>query len=170
MKLFMGKVGIIAAEITKILVGEEDLETDSPAEVELDIEAVLKEYIRTDRDLTEKAKDICEKKGMSFSSFPKIKRKLAEQRRFIMGDEAVDYIMEQLIRAFMHSQFVEEIFSEDHELKRKMRTVLKHHTEIEDEIDEEARAKIKNLEEGTKDWEIEYAKAMAQVKRRRGLI
>ena len=170
MKLFTGKVGIISAEITKKLVDEGDLETDSPGEVELDVQAVLKEYIRTDRDLTETAKDICEKKGMSFSSYPKIKRKLAEQRRFITGDEAVDYIMEQLIRTFMNSQFVEEIFSEDHELKRKMRTVLKHHTEIEDEIDEETRAKIKNLEEGTKDWEIEYAKAMAQVKRRRGLI
>lgn len=170
MKLFTGKVGIISAEITKKLVDEGDLETDSPGEVELDVQAVLKEYIRTDRELTETAKDICENKGMSFSSYPKIKRKLAEQRRFITGDEAVDYIMEQLIRTFMHSQFVEEIFSEDHELKRKMRTVLKHHTEIEDEIDEEARAKIKNLEEGTRDWEIEYAKAMAQVKRRRGLI
>lgn len=170
MKLFPGKVAIIAAEITKVLVDEGDLETDSPAEVELDIEAVLKEYIRTDRELTEQAKDICEKKGMSFSSYPKLKRKLADQRRFIVGDEAVDYIMEQLIRSFMHSQFVEEIFTEDHELKRKMRVVLKRHTEIEDEIDQEARAKIKNLEEGTKDWEIEYARAMAQVKKRRGLM
>jgi len=170
MKLFSGKVSIIAAEITKTLVDEEDIETDSPSEVELDIQAVLKEYIRTDRELTENAKDICEKKGMPFSSYPKIKRRLAEQRRFVTGDEALDYIMEQLIRTFMHSQFVEEIFSEDHELKRKMRTVLKHHTEIEDDIDQEARAKIKNLEEGTRDWEIEYARAMSQVKRRRGLI
>jgi hypothetical protein len=170
MKLFTGKVGIISAEITKKLIDEGDLETDSPGEVELDVQAVLKEYIRTDRELTETAKDICEKKEMSFSSYPKIKRKLAEQRRFVTGDEAVDYIMDQLIRTFMHSQFVEEIFSEDHEMKRKMRTVLKHHTEIEDEIDEETRAKIKNLEEGTRDWEIEYARAMAQVKRRRGLI
>jgi len=170
MKLFPGKVGIIAAEITKVLVDEGDIETDSPAEVELDVQAVLKEYIRTDRELTETAKDMCEKKGMPFSSFPKIKRRLADQRKFIVGDEAIDYIMEQLIRTFMHSQFVEEIYSEDHELKRRMRTVLRHHTEIEDELDEEARAKIKNLSEGTKDWEIEYAKAMAQVKKRRGLM
>jgi hypothetical protein len=51
-----------------------------------------------------------------------------------------------------------------------MRTVLRHHTEIEEEIDQEARAKIKNLEEGTRDWEIEYARAMDKVKKRRGLI
>jgi hypothetical protein len=169
MKLFTGKVPIIAAEITKILVDEGDIESDAPEEVELDITAVLKEYIRTDRELTEKAKDLCENRNLPYSAFPKIKRQLAEQRGFMVGDEAIDYIMEQIIGAFMHSQFVEEIFSEDHELKRKMRTAIKRHTDIEDEIDKEARAKIKNLQEGTRDWDIEYSKAMAQVKRRRGL-
>lgn len=169
MKLFSGKVNIIAAEITAILTEEEDIETDAPEEVELDIVAVLKEYIRTDRELTEKAKDFCESKSLPYSAFPKIKHQLAEQRGFITGDESVDYIMEQIIRAFMQSQFVEEIFSEDHELKRKMRIVLKRHTDIEDELDKEARDKIKNLQEGTRDWEIEYKRAMDQVKRRRGL-
>jgi len=168
-KLFTGKVAIIAAEIAKILVDEGDIETDAPEEVELDIVAVLKEYIRTDRELTEKAKDFCEGRNMPYSAFPKIKRQLADQRGFMVGDEAVDYIMDQLIGSFMHSQFVEEIYAEDHDLKRKMRTVIKRHTDIEDEIDKEARDKIKNLQEGTRDWEIEYSKAMAQVKRRRGL-
>lgn len=170
MKLFPGKTAIISAEIARILVDDNDIDTDSPEEVELDIEAVLKEYIRTDRDLTEKAKDFCEKRDWPLSSYHKVKRKLAERQRFVIGDEAMDYIMDQIIGAFMHSQFVEEIYAEDHELKRKMRLVLKRHTEIEEEIDEEARAKIKNLQEGTRDWEIEYARAMDQVKRRRGLI
>ena len=170
MKLFSGKIGIISGEIARSLVDDGDIETDSPDEVELDIQAVLKEYLRTDRELTEKAKDFCEKRGWPLSSYHKVKRKLADQQRFVIGDEAIDYIMEQVIGAFMHSQFVEEIYAEDHELKRKMRTVLRRHTEIEEEIDQEARAKIKNLEEGTRDWEIEYARAMDRVKRRRGLI
>jgi uncharacterized protein len=169
MKLFSGKIPIIAAEITKTLVSENQVETEEPDEVELDVQAVLKEYIRTDRELTEKAKDVCERRGMSYSAFPKIKHQLAERRGFQTGDESLDYIMDQIIGAFMHSQFVDEIFSEDHDLKRMMRTVLKRHTEIEDELDEEARAKIKNLEEGTRDWDIEYKRAMQQVKRRRGL-
>jgi len=169
MKLFSGKVDIIAAEITQNLVDAEDIETESPDEVQLDIVAVLKEYIRTDRDLTEKAKDLCEKKSLPYSSFPKIKRQMADKIGFIVGDEAIDYIMDQIIGTFMHSQFVEEIFSEDHELKARMKGVLRKHTEIEDELDKEARNKIKNLKEGTRDWEIEYKRAMDQVKRRRGL-
>jgi hypothetical protein len=78
--------------------------------------------------------------------------------------------MEQLIGVLMHSQFVEEVFSEDHDLKSRMKTVLKRHTDIEEELDRETRTKIKNLQEGTQDWDIEYARAMAQVKRRRGLV
>jgi hypothetical protein len=169
MKLFPGKVNIISIELAKKLLDEGAIETEVPNEVELDIQSVLKEYIRTDRELTENAKDFCEKKGLPFSSYLKVKRKLAEQVKFITGDEALDYIMEQLILMFMNSRFVDEVFVEDHEMRRIMRSVLKHHMEIEDEIDQEARAKIKNLQEGTRDWEIEYAKAMSQVKKRRGL-
>lgn len=170
MKLFSGKVPIIATEMARALIDDADIDSDSPEEVELDIQAVLKEYLRTDRELTEKAKDFCEKRGWPLSTYYKVKRKLAERQRFVTGEDAIDYIMEQIIGAFMHSQFVEEIYTEDHELKRKMKVILKRHTEIEEEIDEEARAKIKNLEEGTRDWEIEYARAMDSVKRRRGLI
>jgi hypothetical protein len=169
MRLFSGKVDIIAAEIIRSLIDDECIVTESPDEVELDIVAVLKEYIRTDRDLTEKAKDLCEKKSMPYSSFPKIKRQMADKVGFIVGDEAIDYIMDQIIGTFMHSRFVEEIFSEDHELKARMRTVIRKHTEIEEELDKEARNKIKNLQEGTQNWEIEYKRAMDQVKKRRGL-
>ena len=169
MKLFSGKIGIIAAELVKVLVEQDAIETEEPSEVELDIEAVLKEYVRTDRHLTEKSKDICEEKGLPFSAFPKIKKQLADRRGFATGDDALDYLMEQLIGAFMQSRFVEEIFLEDHELKLAMRTVLRKHTEIEDELDKEARAQLKNLQEGTQDWEIEYSKTMAQIKRKRGL-
>lgn len=169
MKLFSGKVDIIAAEITQRLLSGEVIETDSPNEVELDIASVLREYIRRDKSLTENAKDICERQGLPYNAFPKIKRQLAKKEHFIFGDDAMDYIMDQMIGVFMHSQFVDEIFAEDHELKVIMREVIRKHTEIEDELDEEARKKIRNLQEGTNEWEIEYKRAMEQVKKRRKL-
>lgn len=169
MKLFSGKVDIIAAEITQRLLSGEAIETDSPNEVELDISSVLKEYIRRDKALTESAKDICERQGLPYNSFPKIKRQLAKKEHFILGDDALDYIMDQMIGVFMNSQFVDEIFAEDNELKVIMREVLRKHTEIENELDEEARKKIRNLKEGTNEWEIEYKRAMEQVKMRRKL-
>jgi len=169
MKLYTGKVDIIAAEICGRLVADELIDTPNPEEVELDIASVLKEYIRRDRKLTDAAKDICEKQGLPYSSFPKLKRQLAQKEGFIVGDEAIDYVMEQMIGVLMHSQFVEEVFAEDHEIKVIMREVIRKHTEIETELDAEARQKIKNLKEGTNEWDIEYRKAMDQVMKRRKL-
>ena len=169
MKLFPGKIGIISTEITQVLIDNEDIETDSPEEVGLDIEAVLKEYIRTDKELTENAKDLCEQRGLPFSSYPKVKRQLAQQRGFAIGNEALDYIMDQLIGVFMHSQFVEEIYAEDHELRRKMKPLLRKHMSVDEEVDEEVRRRIKNLEEGTQSWEVEYRRVQEQVMRKRRL-
>lgn len=169
MKLYSGKIPIIASEIVRALIDGDLIETESADEVELDIAAVFKEYTRQDREYTEKAKDVCEQRGMSYSAYPKIKRQLAEQGGFAVGDDSLDYVMTQIIGSFMHSQFVEEVFGEDQDLKRVMRPVFKRHTEIDDDLDREARSKIKNLAEGTRDWEIEYARAMEQVRRRRQL-
>ncbi len=169
MRLFKGKIPIIAAEIAQTLIDEGDIESAHPEEVELDVEAVLKEYHRTEEDIVEKAKDLLEKRSLSYSNFAKVKKQVADQRGFGVGEDGYEYIMNQIIMSFMHSVHVEEIYSEDHELKRKMRTVLKKHLEIDEELDQEARRHLKNLEEGTRTWEIEYQKLMDQIKRKRGL-
>ena len=57
MKLYSSKVPVIAMDIVRVLTAEKDIEVTSAREVEADIEAVLREYLRMERDLTEKAKD-----------------------------------------------------------------------------------------------------------------
>jgi uncharacterized protein len=47
--------------------------------------------------------------------------------------------------------------------------VLERHMAAEEELDREVRDKIKNIEEGTKTWEVEYARMMETVKRKRGI-
>ena len=56
MRLFSGKVPVIAEEIVQSLLRDEDIVTESPDEVKLDIEAVLKEYLRQERQVLEEAK------------------------------------------------------------------------------------------------------------------
>ena len=41
--------------------------------------------------------------------------------------------------------------------------------EVDTDLDREVRSKIKNLEEGTSDFEIEYARVMGQMKQRKRL-
>ena len=51
----------------------------------------------------------------------------------------------------------------------RMSDVLKKHMQVDDELDEEVRRRIKNLQEGTSTWEVEYGKVLDQIKRNRGL-
>jgi hypothetical protein len=169
MRLFSGKIPVISAEIARELKDGGDIETEEIAEVEEDIAAVLKEYLRTDRELVERAKDLLEIRGLPYSQFSRVKKAVADDRGFGVGDDALDYIMSQLIGCFMHSKFVEEVYSEDAELRRKMKPILRKHMSVDEEVDEEVRKRIKNLEEGSQSWEVEYRRVQEQIMRKRRL-
>ena len=139
------------------------------AEAELDVQAVLKEYLRLEKEITEKAKDLLQKRNLPYEQFGKVKRAMASEKSFGLGDEALDWMTNQMIESFMQSQHVEEVFVEDGVLRRKMADILKRHMMVEEELDAEVRRRIKNLEEGTSTWDIEYQKALEQIKRNRGL-
>ena len=167
MKLYEGKLPIIAHELVGALIDAELIEVlpEEREEAELDVQATLREYLRVEHEINERAREILQIRGLDFSAFFRIKKGLADEKGIAIGDEAVDYLVMQIIEQFMHSAHVEEVFGEDRELRVKMGPVIKKHTEMEDELDREVRDKIKNLEEGTADWEIEYARVMDNVKR-----
>ncbi len=169
MKLYSSKIPVIAMDLVRLLTAEGDIEAENPHEVEADIEAVLKEYLRLDRSLTEKAKDRVEAVGGSRQDVNRFKRQLADQKNIGTGNEATTYILNQLQAILMNSKHVDEVFSEDDVIRRKCKKVLERHMAADEELDSEVRDKIKNIEEGTQTWEIEYNRMMEQVKRRRGI-
>ena len=69
----------------------------------------------------------------------------------------------------MHSRFVDEVFAEDHDLRRKMKPILRKHMSVDEEVDREVRDKIKNFDEGTAAWEVEYKRVQEQIMRKRKL-
>jgi len=168
MRLYGGQVPIIAEEILRVLVRSGDLEVaeENVPEVELDIQSVLREYIRMDRDITSRAREESTRSGVGMM---RVKRQLAREKNFEVGEDALGYIINQLIEAFLHSHYVEEVFSEDHDLRKRIRPILKRHMAVDEELDREVRDKIKNLEEGSQSWDIEYQKVMGNVKRNKGL-
>jgi hypothetical protein len=169
MKLYLGKIDTISADIIGKLVKDGDLEVSNPSEAELDVASVLKEYLRLDRELTERAKDILEIRGLPYSAFARTKKTLAEQREFGLGDDGLSWICTQLLETFMQSSHVEEIFADDATMRRKMKSILKQHMNVDAELDQQVRQRIKNLEEGTQSWEIEYNRVMDQMKQKFGL-
>jgi hypothetical protein len=169
MKLYSAKIPSVAEELIRTLAEAGDIEVENAPEAQLDVEAILKEYLRMDRELSDRAKDVLEQKKLPYGQFGKVKRAMAEEREFGIGEEATAWIANQMLETFMHSAHIEEVFADDVVLRKKIRDVLKKHMMVDEELDEEVRRRIKNLAEGTQTWEIEYAKVMEQMKRKHGL-
>lgn len=170
MRLYSGKVGPIADEVVRTLSESGDIEVISAEEVRLDIEAVLKEYLRLEREIVDEAKTRMEARGLSYSQLHRTKQQVSKERGAPPPDEILPYLLAQVLNMLFHSANVEEIYAEDVELRKKVTAILRKHMQVEQELDREVRTKIRNLEEGTASFEIEYARVMDQIKRKRGLV
>lgn len=169
MRLFAGKVTPIAEELVRSLTDDQHIEVVKNEEVQLDVEAVLKEYLRVEREVTDEAKQRMEHRGLSFEQLGKVKQQVAKERGAPPMDEVLPYLVQQILDMLFHSQNVEEIFADDKILRTKTTVVLKKHMDVEGDLDKEVRSKIRNLEDGTAAFDVEYAKVMDQIKRKRGL-
>ena len=169
MRLYSGKVPLIADDLLRALTADGDIEVESADEVREDFISVLKEFIRRERRVTDEAKDQMERAGLSYSMLGKIKSQVAKETGFPEPDEQLPYLVSQLLTMLFHSNNVAEVFAEDGALRKKIATVLRNHTSSGNQLDREVRSKIKNLQEGTAAFEIEYERVMAQLKARKGL-
>ena len=66
-----------------------------------------------------------------------------------------------------HSLLVEEIFAADHDLKRAMREPMRAHESAQEKLEGTLRGRLKHVQEGTAQWEIEYRRLREEVERRR---
>jgi len=169
MRLYSAKIPKLAQEMVTALTEKGDIETGSPKEVQLDVEAVLSQYAKDEQDVSDRAKDLLAQRGLPQSEFSRIKKLAADERKIKIGDDAIDYILDQLVEMLMHSTNVDEIFSEDHVLRRKMRDPLRKLAGQDDELQAEVRAQLKHVKEGSTLWEVEYRRVMEDIKRRKGL-
>jgi len=169
MRIPKARVPQIAAQILQALVQHKDVETENADEVQVDIEAVLNQYVRDEQEISEKARDIIAKRGLPSSQLSRTKQQLAEQRQLKIGDEAIDYLVDQLIEFLMHSHNVDEIYAPDHRLRRLIREPLRQVGETEGALRDEVRAQMKHVKEGTAVWEVEYQRILEDVRRRKGL-
>lgn len=169
MKIYRGRVEPAAKEIVESLIKENFIEVSAEevAEVQKDLESVLGEYSRMEREITERAKDMVSKQGLDYSSMGKIRRQLAAEKAFALDDEGLTYIVQQMIEIMFSSNHVSEVFAEDHDINRVIVPILRKHMAVEEEIEREARQKIKHLQEseGGMNWEIEYNRVKADLER-----
>ncbi|RZV49004.1 MAG: DUF507 family protein [Deltaproteobacteria bacterium] len=169
MRLYSGKIGPMVDDLVRELTAGEDIEVEEVAEVRLDLEAVLKEYVRRERQTIDEAKDRMEREGLGYSKLGRMRQRVAKEMGFPQQDEVLPYLIDQLLNMLFHSSNVVEIYADDATLRKKMTPILRRHMEVDTGLDAEVRSKIKNLQEGTSAFEVEYAKVMDQLKHKRGL-
>lgn len=169
MRLYSSKISTIVEAVNKTLVDAGDLEVSDREEFKRDVESILKEYRRKDRELTDRAKDELERKKLAYSDLFKVKRSMAEEQDFGIGEEALNWIANQLLELFMQSKFVTEIFADDSAIRKKLKEILRRHMQADEDLDREVRRHLKHLTENTSTFEIEYQKQLELIKRKHGL-
>lgn len=169
MRLYGAKIAPIAQEVVRALVAAKDIETDAQREVVADIEAVLKSYLETERVVDDKTRELLQRTGRGTGEFGRVRQQVAEHHGIKVGDETLDYLLDQVVEMLLHSHHVDEVFAEDVELRRRMAPIFKRYMAADAELEAEVRSQLKHVNEGTAQWDIEYARVLTAVKRKRGL-
>ena len=172
MRLYPKVIPTIAREVVQTLMQDADVEVETLriADAEMDMAAIMKEYLAAEERVNAATREALERRGYDHSRFNQVKREMADVRGFKMGDEGIEYVINQMIEFLLVSRNVEEVYSDDQILRRKILGIFKRHLDVDDEIDREARARLKHLQEGTTAWDVEYQKTVELLRRSRGLI
>ncbi len=172
MRLYPKLVPIIAREVIQRLMQDQDIEVEPIriADAELDMAAIMREYLANEERVNQATREALERRGYDYSKFNQVKREMADVRGFKLGDEGIEFAVNQMLEFLLISRNVEEVYSDDEGMRKKLFGIMKKHLDVDDEIDREARGRLKHLQEGTSAYEIEYQKVVDQIRRARGLI
>ena len=172
MKLYRAKIPAIAQQVVDRLITESCIEVrpENREEAERDLAAIMEEYLRRDGELREQIRDHMADQHIQYSEYGRTRKKIADELGHPLGDDVERFLCRQFIENMMISPHVEEVFEEDRVMYKKVMEILKENDVDENEIREEAASRIKNVAEGTVDYEIALQDAIKAVKKRRGLI
>lgn len=171
MKLYRAKIPAIAKEVIDLLAAEGDIEVvpERREEAEKDLIAVMEEFRRRDMDLRDRVKDHMAARHVPYEAFGRTLKGVADESEHPLGDDVERFLARQFVENLLISPNIDEVFEEDRVLYKKVISVLKSNDVDEREIREEALGRIKNVKEGTVEYELALQDAMKDVKKRRGL-
>jgi hypothetical protein len=172
MKLYRAKIRVIAKAVVERLVTDGDVEIrpENREEAEKDLAAIMDEYLRRDTEMRDRIRDEMAALNIPYSEFGRTRKRLADEMGHPLGDDVERFLCRQFIENMMISPSIDEVYGEDRAIYKKVMEVLKSHDVNEDEIRAEAVSRMKNVQEGTVEYEVQLQEQMKQAKKRRGLI
>ena len=113
MRLYPKVIPTIAREVVQTLMqdGDVEVETLRIADAEMDMAAIMKEYLAAEERVNAATREALERRGYDHSKFNQVKREMADVRGFKMGDEGIEYVIGQMIEFLLISRNVEEVYS-----------------------------------------------------------
>lgn len=168
MRIYRKIIPKIAKDIIRNLLANRLIEAEDGHrdDAELDLAGVIVGYLNDVDKVSQDAHEALERHGLGVEQFGRIKRTLAQQRNVALGDEAVDHVLNRMIAALFESRHIEEVFGEDNDIRQQMHASLKKYIGVDEELDREVRGRLKNLREGTAEWEVEYGRLIEQMRHR----
>jgi hypothetical protein len=172
MKLYRVKIAPIAHEVIQTLndTGLIEVDPEKRAEAELDLVAIMEEYLRRDTALREAVRENMSAHNIPYEQYGKVRSKMAEEWGHPTGDDVERFLSRQMVENFMISHFVQEVFADDKEIFKKILQILVKNDVDEGALRAEAQERIQNIPEGTVDYELALNRAMKEVKKRHGLL
>jgi hypothetical protein len=172
MKLYRAKIRVIAKAVIDRLVADGDVEIrpEKREDAEKDLAAIMDEYLRRDNEMRDRIRDEMAALNIPYSEFGRTRKRLADEMGHPLGDDIERFLCRQFIENMMISPSIDEVYGEDRAIYKKVMEVLKSHDVNEDEIRAEAVSRMKNVQEGTVEYEVQLQEQMKQAKKRRGLI
>ena len=171
MKIYKKKIGPIADAIVDTLLRDGDIEIMGSLYnvVVKDISSFIEAYSNQEQDLNDTVKTIIEKKGLSTTQHQRVKEILADEKDIPLGDDALDFIADKIIRYLLTEDSIDEVYSDDPAMRKKIFDIFRKHIDVEEDIDKEVRSRLKNIPETSPIFKIEYQKVLREVKRKRGV-
>ena len=172
MRIYPKVIPIVSREVVQKLTADGDIEVEPMriADAEMDMSAIMREYLAQEERVNQATREALERRGYDGSKFNQVKREMADVRGFKLGEEGIEYCINQMIEFLLVSRNVEEVYAADAVIRQKVHQLMKKHFDVDEDIDKEARARLKHLQEGTSAFDIEYNKTVEQIRRARGLI
>jgi uncharacterized protein len=166
MRIYRKIVPKIAKDIVRSLLLHKAIEVEDGRrdEAELDVAGVIVEYLDSLDKLTQDAHDTIQRHGFAPETLGRVKRSLAQARGLRMGEGAEEYIIDKVVGGLFNSRNIEEIFGEDTDLRKAVKEAMDKYVGVDEELDREVRGRLKNLREGTPEWEIEYGRLIEQMR------
>lgn len=171
MRIYRKKISPISEDIVGALVRDGDIEIMGSLYnvVVKDIAKFIEQYSDEEQALSDTVKTILDRKGLPAAQFQKVRQILSEEKGIPIGDDALEYIADRIIRYLLTEDSIDEVYSEDAAMRKKIYDIFHKHIDIDEEIDREVRARIKNIPETSPIFKIEYQKVLQEIKRKKGL-